>query len=126
MMALIILSMQLKIILNIFKFMAISLKTGLTYTDDFGNTSTEYYGVIDVIQLNKHNKFTSIVLEIYASKSARDQSLAPVQIKSYNITNDQFDIWYSLAVLNQPNNNPFKQSYSYLSTLAEWQDWQAI
>ena len=95
--------------------MAIILKAGNTYSDRYTDgTSGNYYGVIDVCNLNKDAKKALLHLSIYKSSTERTNGKAPVESYSYTVNSDKYDTYFDVPVLETVGVNHFGQAYLYV------------
>lgn len=95
--------------------MAIVLKATKTYTDVYTDgTSTTYYGVVDVCNLNKNTCKAHIVLEIYKSSSERTNGKTPVESHNYDVTGSLYTTYFDVAVLDLVSIDQFKEAYLYI------------
>ena len=118
--------------------MALVLKTDKTFTDDFGNSHSDAYGVIDQANFNKNrDKGGNIIFEIYTNQQARIDKKQPIYQKSYPISAEDFDTWFAPDVISA-DDNQYKQAYLYLlqkthnagddenpDMQLDWPDWES-
>ena len=104
--------------------MAIILKDGKTFNPAISKsygidmTNGDYYGVIDIIEYNKKEQMCMFSVNIYASKTARDNDDAVVDRFNFNFTGEAFE---------QIGNNGLSITSAYTMILAkpELADWQS-
>lgn len=118
--------------------MALVLKTGKTYSDIFGNTYSDAYGVVDQCNGNKKDRIQHITFEIYKDQSARQNKKHPVAFFSYTITEEEFDTYFSSAAI-AADKDQYNRSYAWLLALEikdeygnsmnpvqyVWSDWES-
>jgi len=123
--------------------MAIVLKAGKTYTDPYGHTGSDFYGVVDMSsEMCKRSCRGNFALQIFRQSTSIDASESPVFTKKYPILTAKYDEYFGITKLNEVDINLYKQFYSYLmsevrhpSTFDEngdevlgeliWTDWES-
>ena len=98
--------------------MAIKLKTGKTFTPSLSKylSGFGYYGAIDEIDYNKHNKQCCFDMKFYANSLSRNEGEDPIERKTFIFTGDNFDSNIGNDGLSIP------QAYNQaLETLTDWE-----
>lgn len=76
-----------------------------------------YYRIVG-INLQVEGNRAEITVRLYKDQTARQADKMPIQDKVFTTTILEF---FSLDILGQSDNNPFKAAYHYLKTLPEYQ-----
>lgn len=98
--------------------MAIKLKADKTYTDIYGNNYIDsLYGVVDHCNNNKRDKLCHFVFEAYISKDARDSSKQPLFARSYDVTGDEWETYFSVTAM--ADSDCYAKAYDYLKQVRE-------
>jgi len=92
--------------------MAMILKEGQVYVDERGTEYSDAYGVIDVVEVDKHLKNARFRFYIYKDQAAREALKIPVTKMIFNVTAEVFDNWFSLAKIEEFGNQ-FKCAYNF-------------
>lgn len=88
------------------------------FEDQFGNTNNNAYWKVVQVNCDYMGQTGHMTVNIYKSKTARNNGKQPLSQKSYDFTGETFDSVYGTA--NLDTNNPVKASYNYLKTLPEY------
>jgi len=112
--------------------MALVLKDTKTYTDSAGNVYNDAYGVVDHIDIDKHNQTAKIKFQIYKDQAARNSSLDPIIPSfTYFIEGTDYTTHFAVSALNPVNKNIFTNAYAFLLALQDdsgsniWTDWES-
>lgn len=116
--------------------MAMILKATKSYSDNYGNTYTDAYAVVDQVNGNKKRGEQMVVLEIYKDSQARTDGHMPIASHSYTATGAKWDDDFSPAAV-AIHGDHYKAAYKYVDKLkvldAEgnetetklWADWKS-
>jgi len=94
------------------------------FEDSYGNIYENGYVKIIKIIIYVKNETTSICLNYYKDKEARDANKAFVKNIVYDCNNDvikNYNNYFSTEILDG-DTNPVKQGYLYVKTLEEFKD----
>lgn len=116
--------------------MALKLKTSKTIEDEYGNTYSDAYAVVDQNNGNKKRKQQHFTLETYKDQQARQDDKQPVKAQSYTVTGDEYDTYFAPSVI-AADGDQYSQAYQYVKDLEEntgteeepvmekvWKDWE--
>ena len=109
--------------------MGLKLKAGKTSSDGYNaNTSNAYYGVVDVVNVNKAVGQAVVPFLIFKNKQSRLAEKMPVTSKTYLVEGELFDKYFSAKALGEKD--LYAQAYDYiLQEVKEgdalvWGDWE--
>lgn len=95
--------------------MALILKQGESINDNYGNTYTEAYAVIDQIdRINKKTRFAMVTLGVYANKTVSDNlEFSPIHQYTFEIKDEYFDYWLSPQAVSEDKDH-YAQAYKFI------------
>lgn len=90
--------------------------TNLDYTDEFGNTHTNPYLIIDNFIIDKSRYFIKIYANMYKDSTSRTNELLPIKSEIRSIDGDQelYNTYFSIE--NMSNNDVFATAYNFIQT----------
>jgi hypothetical protein len=102
--------------------MAIVLKENKTFNPDISDrfgvdmTNNTYYGAIDIIDYDKGQKQCNFTVDVYGTKSSREDGGIVVHRFNFNFTDNAFDIQIGNGGIS------VEQAYNKaLETLTDWE-----
>jgi hypothetical protein len=101
--------------------MALAIKNGQSFTDNSGTVHIQGYFRVINFHYSKDLELTTFYFIGHPNREARDNNLPPFFVLSINVSSDDFDNWFSPAVLIQ-NTNLETQGYNYLMQLKDSDD----
>lgn len=101
--------------------MALVIKNGQTYTDNFEITHTQGYFRVLNFTYQKDYPLIDFYFLGYASQSARERGLQPFDVIRFSVTGNDFNAWFSCNVIAQ-NTNLETQAYNYIMQLKDSND----
>lgn len=97
--------------------MALISNPGVTVSDDYGNSYTAVYAVIDkFIEYDKRQKVAQFMLVFYKSQADVAAGKKPFKEIAYSIGSDIFDNWFSVGAI-QADDDPYERAYLYAVSL---------
>ena len=101
--------------------MALAIKSGQSFTDNSGIIHTQGYFRVINFSYSKDSLLTTFYFIGHPNKEARDNNLPPFFVLSINVSNADFNVWFSPSALIQ-NTNLEMQGYNYLMQLKDSND----
>ena len=100
--------------------MACVLKTSKSYTDNHGNSGSDFYYIIDKVVIDKLNKIVTIYPKMFINSTARSEGKDPIDCgldRKFICSGTNYDTFFAVAVLK--DKDIFEQAYSFLLQYTE-------
>ena len=96
--------------------MANIIITGQTYTDKYGNSHDDWYGIVNV-QRQQHREEALVYWYIFAGPSHKDNTPVEsgVELVENGVFGNEYDTWFSEQVLQAQGVTETSQGYAYMA-----------
>ena len=90
--------------------------TNLVYIDQYGNSLSDPYLVIDSVQTDKLSKYANVSVSIYKDKNSRiNKSRAILETNYQPDSEENFDAYFSVE--SMLNENIYQKAYEFISDI---------
>ena len=83
----------------------------MSFTDQYGETSPQSYWRIVLVNRVKEDRTANLVFYGFTNESQKGKRI--IGQKSYTVSGEDFDTWFSPSVLSPEGINPESKAYEY-------------
>ena len=91
-----------------------------SFDDAHGSTHASAYHRVTSLHLDIEHKIAEWSVNTYKDSQARADGKVPVNVKTFMLTDTDYDTYFAPSVLDVVDQNPQERVYVYLKTLDEY------